>query len=224
MSTSVDLKCELKLSALFSANVAFPVMLCIMAKDPQRWSGKPLSLPDVSLIDIRCEDSPFPSTMSRYDPHNEYATFYTGSKTGTANDDLISGYRPQSGKGISQSGITLDGKWVRTYTKPGVESNGRTRVHRRDGLSALMGNNEYGGAATVRGWYLQFWIPIPTRLFEKRETRAFNINARVWMMGDEQRVLSLDKNGDGQVFPLLADAEMTISHLRKEREMDHLLW
>ncbi|KAH9486093.1 hypothetical protein JR316_0000157 [Psilocybe cubensis] len=207
-----------------NSNVAFPVMLCIMAKDPQRWSGKPLSLPDVSLIDIRCEDIPFASPMSRNDPQHEYATYYSGCKTGTANDDLISSDRPQSGKGISQSGITLDGKWTRTYTKPGIERNGRTRVHRRDGLNALLGYNEYGGAASVRGWYLQFWIPIPTRLFEKRETRAFNIHARVWMMGDEQRALSLDKNGDGQVFPLLADAEMTVSHLRREREMDRLLW
>jgi len=71
-----------------------------------------------------------------------------------------------------------------------------------------------------RGWYLKIWIPVPSHLFMKRETRIFEIRASVWMMGDEERGLSgMDSEGDEEYFPLLADAEMTVSHLRYEREM-----
>jgi hypothetical protein len=191
-----------------NAHMACPAMLCLMAKDPQAFSGMPLALPDVSLIDIRCEDLPLPLPRGKYEPHEEFYTSYVGSKTGKANDALIKDASPRtSASGISMDNISIEGQWVRTYTKPGVEGSGRSRVLRRSDIPKF------------RGWYLKFWVPIPTRLFEKRETRAFFLHARIWMMGDEQRVLSLDENEGGQVYPLLADAEMTVSHLRKEREM-----
>ncbi|KDR85998.1 hypothetical protein GALMADRAFT_132613 [Galerina marginata CBS 339.88] len=200
-----------------NAHIACPAMLCLMAKDAQAYAGKPLATPDVSLIDIRCEDLPLPSPMAKYNPKDEYATFYMGAKTGTATDDLISNPSPKSNVLGSES-ISLEGKWVRTYARPGVEGSEHSRVLRRGDMYQIPW--EGTSATGARGWYLKFWVPIPTRLFEKRETRSFNIHARVWMMGDEQRALSLDENKDGKVFPLLTDSEMTVSHLRKEREME----
>jgi len=140
--------------------------------------------------------------MSRYDATQEYAVTYTGSRTGTSTDDRLSDSdRGPKSKGISHSGISIEGRWTRVYAKTGYDSE------------------DDGEEDHTPRWNLQVWIPIPTRLFEKRETRAFNINARIWMMGDELRALSLDGNVNGDVIPLLADAEMTISHLRMEREM-----
>jgi len=64
----------------------------------------------------------------------------------------------------------------------------------------------------------------------KRETRIFKICAKVWMMGDEENVAQPDRfededtnNATGKyesVSYLSAEAEMTVSHLRKERELD----
>ncbi|KIM38181.1 hypothetical protein M413DRAFT_447945 [Hebeloma cylindrosporum] len=211
------------------SHFACPALLCLMAKDAYTWSGMPLALPDVTLIDVRCEDIPLPSRKSIYDPNDEYSTQYTGGKTGTANDDLNTTVETR----IGQRGISIEGKWIRTYAKPGVEGSGRSRVDRRGDVSnvnthAQRQNYDAAtmamGGAYARGWYLKIWIPIPTRLFVKRETRMFDINARIFMMGDETRVLSLDGNGDGTAYPLLADAQMTVSHLRSRREMDGCWW
>lgn len=184
-------------------------MLCLTVKDPAAFSGMPIALPDVSLIDIRCEDLPLPLPKAKYEPHDDYYTSYTGSRIGKMSDELLKDATPRA-TGISMDNISLEGQWVRTYTKPGVEGTGHPRV--------LEGGDDSKG---FRGWYQKFWVPIPTHLFEKRETRIFHIHARIWMMGDEQRVLLLDENEDGNVYPLLADTEMTVSHLRKEREMEH---
>ncbi|KAF8899441.1 hypothetical protein BD779DRAFT_1488897 [Infundibulicybe gibba] len=58
-----------------------------------------------------------------------------------------------------------------------------------------------------RGWYLKIWIPIPTRLFVKRETRAFTVRAAV----------TIGEGGVGEGEPVMGEAEMSVSHLRTER-------
>ncbi|KAF4612456.1 hypothetical protein D9613_004413 [Agrocybe pediades] len=178
------------------------VILSIAAKDPEEWAGVPIAVPEVSLVEVKCEDTPFPSCVSKYDPSQEFSVTYTGSKTGTSTDDGTSISQNPKPKSRSNStgtdGISIEGHWTRVYAKTD-------------------GSDEEDH--TPR-WNLQIWIPIPTRLFEKRETRAFNVSARIWLMGDERRALSLDGNVDGEVIPLLADAEMTVSHLRREREME----
>jgi hypothetical protein len=168
--------------------------------------------------------------MSVYDPNNEYNTHYTGSKTGTTKDDLDTTVETK----LARDGISIEGKWTRTYSKPGVEGSGRARVDRRGpvisghNIRARCQNYDAAamamGGAYARGWYLKAWIPIPTRLFLKRETRIFNINAQIFMMGDEERVLSLDGKEASMIYPLLADAHMTVSHLRSRKEMDGCWW
>ncbi|KAG1742702.1 uncharacterized protein EDB91DRAFT_292733 [Suillus paluster] len=52
------------------------------------------------------------------------------------------------------------------------------------------------------GWYMCFWIPIPFALFQRAETRAFKIDARVHVNGDE-----------GKEGHLIASSEFTLSRL-----------
>ncbi|KAF4612187.1 hypothetical protein D9613_004566 [Agrocybe pediades] len=178
-----------------------PVILSIAAKDPEEWTGVSIAVPEVSLVEVKCEDTPFPSCVSKYDPSQEFSVTYTGSKTGTSTDDGTSISQNPKPKSRSNStgtdGISIEGHWTRVYAKTdGSDEDDHTPR-----------------------WNLQIWIPIRTRLLEKRETRAFNVNARIWLMGDERRALSLDGKVDGEVVPLLADAKMTVSDLRREREM-----
>jgi hypothetical protein len=71
----------------------------------------------------------------------------------------------------------------------------------------------------VWGWYLRFWAPIPVSLFAKTETRTFRIEARVrlrsWM--DDYEMLNDGALSDFDI--LSAQGDMSVSHLRKEREM-----
>jgi len=56
----------------------------------------------------------------------------------------------------------------------------------------------------------------------KRETRMFEVRASVWMTRAEEHVLNRmdsEKEEEEEDFPLIAEAEMTVSHLRREREM-----
>ena len=194
-----------------------------MAKDARAWSGMPLALPDVSLLDIRCNDVPVHTRMTVYDPNQEYYTHYMGPHpTPTGNQDgpdTLGDTRPPV---MARDRITFQGHWTRTYLQPVLEGGGGARVLRRGEIAHAFARA--AGSADARGWYLKFWIPLPTRLFAKRETKIFRIDARAWMMGDEERVLSLDENQDGRVAPLIADAQMTVSHLRTPREMDNVWW
>lgn len=210
-----------------------------MAKDPRIWTGTSISPPDVNLIDIRCDDLPVPSSMSVYDPSIEYGIRCTvpQKKAWDRPSFSSSHMRKTLPLVIDPEEITIDGKWERTCTQPKVAA-GRgqtTRIPRIGDAAAARNNNNNNNnnnrsgngdnahettTLAGRGWYLKFWIPIPARLFVKRETRAFEIKASVWMMSDEERVLSgMDLEGEEDDFPLVAEAGMTVSHLRREREM-----
>lgn len=134
---------------------------------------------------------------------------------------------------MAKDKISLEGKWTRTVGLPGVA--GCNNERKQSGSSA---HNETS-SLPARGWYLKFWIPIPTRLFLKRETRKFKISAQIWM-ADQKEGEKLDRfetglegvrdnggwsreNEDG-VPSLDAKTEMTVSHLRKERDMDDGWW
>ena len=188
-----------------------------MAKDPRLWNGTPIALPDVSLIDIRCDDLPVPSTMSVYDPNIEYSVHCTAPQNMPWNRTLPPYSSSQFSFTVDPSEITLEGKWERTYTKPKKEGYSQTQVFR---IADRHGDED--GTMDGRGWYLKFWIPVPAKLFLKRETRIFEIRASVWMMSmigvGEQRMMDLEQGGEEE-FPLIAEAEMSVSHLRREREM-----
>ena len=209
-----------------------------MAKDPSIWTGTPISLPDVSLVDIRCDDLPVPSSMSVYDPTIEYAVQCTVPQNRSwKHRSLPPPYslckNPEIPFVVSHKDITIEGKWEKTFTKPKME--GQTPILRiADRIGQYADNDDGGGGGgggddrtmNPRGWYLKFWIPIPARLFMKRETRIFEIRASVWMTRvEEGRVLNLmdEEEEEEEDFPLIAEAEMTVSHLRREREMNVMI-
>jgi hypothetical protein len=92
---------------------------------------------------------------------------------------------------VHENGITIEPEWVRSYGK--TIGKGRNP-------------NERGIGIGKRGWYLKIWVPIPMNLFRKRETRTFLLRACVWI-GDDK----------GDFVETME--EMTVSHLRREREM-----
>jgi hypothetical protein len=242
--------------------VQVPALLCLMTKEPKRWTTTPLAMPDVSLIDLQCEDvavpvrfpslylprsvpsgpvsSMSPTSSSLSPSSNMYSTKFLGGKS--ALDERSAGSSERSKRRrmsmmdtlnkieeeqtMRPDKISLDGKWVRTHSWPGVEGRHGRRC-RESGQATAYAN-------PPRGWYLKFWIPIPTRLFMKRETRIFRIRAKAWMTGNEESVVQLDRfETEGSVdavlgedkkeedaSPLLAETQMTVSHLRREREMD----
>jgi hypothetical protein len=58
------------------------------------------------------------------------------------------------------------------------------------------------------GWLMKLWIPIPTQLFAKKETRTFILRSRLWI-GKE----------DEEPEAVVGERVMTVSHLLSEREM-----
>ncbi|KAF8167197.1 hypothetical protein B0H34DRAFT_791957 [Crassisporium funariophilum] len=249
------------------AFVACPLLLNITAKDAFSWSGRPLALPNITLIDIRCDDIPIPTPFSSPIHTEDEYTVQCTDTTDRGDDCWQTKLNPRysseddkvQGKGLPGKGknkdkdfavvhnrISIEGRWVKTYARPGVEgpSMGRMRWaprHDRYSFSSEVGTEhekcnlsdpDNGSTPNGRGWFLKFWIPVPTRLFRKRETRAFDIRASVWMAGDEERLLSmgmgmgtgLDSGSeDGEGCRLITEAEMTVSHLRREREMDRMM-
>lgn len=241
--------------------VSVPALLCLMLKDPRRWAATPLATPDVSLIELKCDDIPLPVRFSSLCPGrtatspsipssrplspsvacrpNTYLTTFLGGKSASDENSL-----PRNG-GLKKRGmsmmdamkkqeeeqkmgkdkISLEGKWTRTFGLPGV---GGCDIKAKLGGSSP---HKETPSAPTRGWYLKFWVPIPTRLFLKRETRIFRIHAQIWMMDEkeekpdrfetelEEAVGGSSREND--VVPSLeANTEMTVSHLRKERDMD----
>jgi len=58
------------------------------------------------------------------------------------------------------------------------------------------------------GWFMNLWVPIPTRLFAKKETRSFTLRSRLWI-GKE----------DEEPEAVVGERVMTVSHLLRERHM-----
>lgn len=66
-----------------------------------------------------------------------------------------------------------------------------------------------------RGWCMKFWVPVPAHLFLKKETRIFEIEAKVHIVPG-----GMDGVGMVDYGAITSRTEMTVSHLRSEREMD----
>lgn len=241
--------------------VSVPALLCLMVKDPKQWTATPLSTPDVSLIELKCDDIPLPVryaslcpdrrvmpavSPSQSPPHvspfvscrpNTYSTTFLGGKSalndpastqnGTSKNRVMSMMdamkKHDEEQKMGKDKISLEGKWTKTFGLPGVGGCDIKRT--KSGSSTSL---------PARGWYLKFWIPIPTRLFLKRETRIFKISAQIWMVDQKEERFDRFETGlkgvnsgwsteDG-VPSLEAETRMTVSHLRKERDMDWWWW
>ncbi|KAJ6595073.1 hypothetical protein DFH09DRAFT_1072901 [Mycena vulgaris] len=163
-----------------------PLSLHLTLKDPAKWEGVPVSHPDVCVLEIRCAskavvDSPtYPYCAASAAQTNKFGVRYAGAKTRSA----VGATLPIDPK----RGIAVDTLWLRTYA-----------AQPQDPESASANAN-----ARRRGWEMQFFVPIATRLFEKRETRAFQVEALISVWGE---TLGTEV------------ATMSVSHLMREREM-----
>lgn len=217
--------------------IACAAVLHLTPKDPARWDATPLSMPDVSLMDIQC-NVVVPSSTSAHDPNASYHTQFKGAEIGRTSTDCPPKVTPDS--------ITVEGRWVRASSHPPTDakkkddpSSGKTKHKSRSSLAQALGIDldldiipepSKEQQELSRGWFLKIWIPIPTRLFVKKETRVFKVVAKVWMMGDEDldftyldAQVDREEGGtsedglDKDTLPLVAVGEMTVSHLRGER-------
>ncbi|KAF9055677.1 hypothetical protein BJ165DRAFT_1398495 [Panaeolus papilionaceus] len=300
--------------------VTVPALLCLMAKPHLSWGSSPLAIPDISLLDIRC-DAVAPAAPSAsssrahkrprrfgplHDPQlDNFSITYSGIHTGTEMPDRLGhpggnspyrpvvrlpspsgvnagraftfkrdlppmGYSPPRGE-IPGESIMIE-KWMRAYAQPGVEgikehrrrNNADNRrpsttppiidiknpattsmtninsstsnpflppLHSPNGLNpralALLSQSLSNANAQARnpdprpiltpshalnGWYLKVWIPIPTRLFRKSETKKFRVSARVWIAGDNQDEGDEDsEDSDGGYGPLSASSMASVS-------------
>ncbi|KAF7329393.1 hypothetical protein MKEN_00200900 [Mycena kentingensis (nom. inval.)] len=170
-----------------------PISLHLTLKDPVKWAGLPLSHPDVSVLEITCTSKPVLSTPNASPSvptptpnpaaaSTLYTTTYTGAKTHTPGGTPL--------PADPTRGIAIDPVWLRTY--PDTDPHTGRVVGRR-------------------GWAMAFGVPLATRLFERCETRAFEVRARVRVGGGGQG------QGGGEVEA--AVGRMCVSHLRRERDM-----
>jgi hypothetical protein len=151
-------------------------------RDPAKWNALPISYPDVCVLEITCAskavvDPSYPYCAASAAQNNKYSVRYEGAKM-----------RSPVGKELQidpTRGITVDTLWHHTYV-----DSGRAR--------------EKSSNAGRRGWEMQFFVPIVTSLFDKRETRAFQIEGLISVWGEK---LATEV------------ATMSVSHLMREREM-----
>ncbi|KAJ7768971.1 hypothetical protein B0H16DRAFT_1518796, partial [Mycena metata] len=134
-----------------------PISLHLTLKDSAKWDGVPVSHPDVYVQELRCTSRPVVDSPAY--PYSATSAAETNKYSVSYEGAKI---RSPTGKDLSvdpKGGIAIDMMWTRTYTP---EANGPGR----------------------RGWELQFFVPIATRLFERRETRAFRVEALVSVWGE----------------------------------------
>ncbi|KAK6996648.1 hypothetical protein R3P38DRAFT_2654804 [Favolaschia claudopus] len=169
-----------------------PLTLHLTLKDPSKWDGVPISHPDVFVVDLSCTSKPivdpsYPYCSASAAQNNKYSVRYDGAKI-----------RCPMGKELTldpRKGISVDTLWFRTFADGGESSSNKS--HNLNPIPlAVLGR---------RGWAMQFFIPIATRLFEKCETRAFRIEGLVSVWNEN--------------VALKEPATMSVSHLMREREM-----
>ncbi|KAF5332859.1 hypothetical protein D9611_005396 [Ephemerocybe angulata] len=224
-----------------NSDIPCQVYLYIMAKNPSIWDGTPLSMPDVTLIDIECRTKSGPPRFSdRQSDFDHWQCRFDGS-------EIPSNPGRSEVPFVPSGTISIENVWDRVYSLPtvgkacdvnivnrvAIPSQGLvTRNTIPSGLSNLLFSSSPSAeerslqqsgleaAKSVvpqisgRGWRLRFWVPVPAHLFLKKETRIFAVSAKVYMVPDGAG------GGDIDYGFIASRTEMTVSHLRSEREMD----
>ncbi|TFK21266.1 hypothetical protein FA15DRAFT_672701 [Coprinopsis marcescibilis] len=226
------------------AIIACPASLHIMARDTHLWENAPLAAPDVALINIECRTK---ATSSRFSDHHRGSDQWTCHFEGL---EVLSSSNDEYSPALQPDSLSIENKWTRVYAKPIIGKGCREnippgtfegtppppppmRLSSTTSLASLLystissSREELGPtqvhAPSGRGWVMRFWIPVPTYLFIKKETRVFEISAKVWLapnLSDNvlYRATAADVMDMGSDF-VEGKTEMTVSHLRSEREM-----
>ncbi|KAH6896140.1 hypothetical protein BKA70DRAFT_1318469 [Coprinopsis sp. MPI-PUGE-AT-0042] len=203
-----------------NAVIPCPVQIYIMTRDPTHWQGVALHLPTVSHLNIECATK---ATSSRFSAEQDKWTVqFQGAEVPTTN-----GKAPPSR--IPTDGISVENRWERVLATPVVGKGCRENLAAHHGtpppalplnLSSPPDESLPAPSHPVvpgRGFVMRIWVPIPTQLFLKKETRVFEITAKVWMEPPAKG--SPGVGADSASTYLTSTTEMTVSHLRTEREM-----
>jgi hypothetical protein len=179
-----------------------------MTRDHTKWQGMALHLPTVSHLNIECTTK---ATSSRFSAEQDkWSVQFQGGEVPTTN-----GKAPPS----------------RLPTSPTVGKGCRDNVAAHHGtpppapplnLSSPPDESLPAPSHPVvpgRGFVMRIWVPIPTHLFLKKETRVFEISAKVWMEPPVKGGPGPGPAADTPSTYLTSSTEMTVSHLRTEREM-----
>ncbi|KAJ3986827.1 hypothetical protein F5890DRAFT_1501324 [Lentinula detonsa] len=179
--------------------IAVPARLHLTVKNPRQWKELP-SEPDLRYIDIKCNTFDYRPLSEYYPP--EYSVSYTGTSSTEYADPAIV-------PADLSRGIIVNKRWNKTF--PGNKMLFResliTNFGRLPDDSVDTHSEDDENFISMRGWFFKFMIPIPSWVLRHGNTRAFTIEASVWVGG-------LDDGG-----LLRGDTELVISHLRSEREM-----
>ncbi|KAJ7724714.1 hypothetical protein DFH07DRAFT_854585 [Mycena maculata] len=155
-----------------------PLSLHLTLKDPAKWEGVPVSHPDVSVLEIKCTSKAVVDSpavpYAAIARGDKYSVHYAGAKTRSARGAELA-IDPAEG-------IAVDTVWLRTYAADPAE----------------------GASTGRRGWEMRFFVPVATRLFERRETRVFKVEGLISVAGDRLAT---------------EITTMSVSHLMREREM-----
>ncbi|KAJ2913858.1 hypothetical protein MD484_g6571, partial [Candolleomyces efflorescens] len=228
-------------------SIACPAYLYIMAKEPSLWSSASLSMPDITLVEIRCVTKRYQSHFSISEKCDVWECKFEGVELPRISDPKFKGVEgdDDSPKPASTPGsISTEMYWTRTLEMPAVGKCCNEFLEKREDVKAVrkvVRKTNLGPAPPVsedpesgdlqqrvpfvpgRGFKLKMWIPIPARLFLKKETRAFAIEAKVWIVpGAGLRGYHEGTGKSGEAGFVDAKTEMTVTHLRKERNMDFL--
>ncbi|TFK42232.1 hypothetical protein BDQ12DRAFT_663467 [Crucibulum laeve] len=183
--------------------------LFLVAKDKSLWSYISHLNPKIEILNLSCLGIPTPTAFYDQDPDADHIVRYSGAVT-KYQKDFPTSVSPERG-------IHIDSDWHLTFDVPTTVAEQQAKaagIIYEMQLELLEAEN---GLADGCGWFLNFWILIPMRLFLKRETRAFDVQVTLSMKSpgpNDQHI-----NGDSII---LTSMEMTILHLRKEREMMNL--
>ncbi|KAJ4482339.1 hypothetical protein J3R30DRAFT_3458584 [Lentinula aciculospora] len=179
--------------------IAVPARLHLTMKNTQRWKELP-SEPDIRYIDIKCNTFEYRPLSEYYPP--EYSVSYNGASSTEYADPAIV-------PADLTRGIIVNKRWNKTLSG--------NRIHFKESLITNFGrlpddsidtHSKYDhDSISKQGWFFKFMIPIPSWVLRQGNTRAFIVEASIWIGG-------LDDGG-----LLHGDSELVISHLRSEREM-----
>jgi hypothetical protein len=213
--------------------VGVPARIHLTVKDPHRWTGYSLAPePDVRYIDIRCNSFeyrsyPVPATLTPRHPQTpfilppEYAVSYTGTSS--------SEYSANSTAPIDLTrGIVVNKKWHKTFPGNKIFPHRERLISTYnllpdDSIESVVGEAEGDEDHVVmrRGWYFKFLIPVPMWVVRMGNSRAFTIEASIWIGPtageDHASYYGDDSIPEGGL--LRQETEMVISHLRSEEEM-----
>jgi len=205
-----------------------PAQLHLQLKNPIAWSqvSTELTMPEIYVIDIVCDNDFVPSVLAHHDPDNTFSVKYEGSKVHSSSDSKKSSKKKKSAFKQTpvpssmnpKSGVCVDFDWENLYANSNATAADMVESYSSDGRY-------------LKGWFTNFWVPVPTRLFEKKESRSFALSTEVWFYRDQGGVESGNGKGGGGggkrskkkddeldgVFG--SQTVMTISHLCSEREM-----